>query len=83
MEHNEKGILIGLISVSSLIFLVLFSLFYNETKILKEEVKILKQKNYNDSVLVSEYQEAFHIFFDKNKISAEEFSIILDSVNCK
>jgi hypothetical protein len=83
MEQKQKGILIGMLTLVGILVLILFSGYYNQVKTLKQEIETLKQRNYNDSILVSEYQEAFHIFFDKSKISAEEFSKILDSLNRK
>lgn len=55
----------------------------NKVKTLSIEIDHLRERNYNDSVLVSEYQDALDQYMDIDLKAADEFMRIIEKINTK
>jgi len=55
----------------------------NRIKALNIEIGNIREKSYNDSVLVSEYQEALEEYIYLDPKAADEFMRIIEKINTK
>jgi hypothetical protein len=55
----------------------------DEIKILITQVRDLREKNHNDSILVSEYQEALDEYIEIDPKAADQFIRIVEKINTK
>lgn len=55
----------------------------DKIKALTIQVGDLREKNHNDSILVSEYQEALDQYMDIDPKAADEFMKLVEKVNTK
>ena len=55
----------------------------DKVKALTIQVGDLRKKNHNDSILVSEYQEALDQYMDVDPKAADEFMRLVEKVNTK
>lgn len=53
----------------------------DKVKALNAEIVELRQKYYNDSILVSEYQEALDRYREIDPLSASDFSKLVEQIN--
>lgn len=78
MKQNFIKIYLILSTVAAIVFFVLL--------IAKPTEKIVVEKSskaHNDSILVSEYQDALLIYIEKHPKAAAEFMDILEQINTK
>jgi len=64
-------------------FSIVLVLLFKSAKPKDVNLDTLKQRAYNDSILVSEYQEALDQYMEVDPKGADEFMRIIEKINTK
>lgn len=81
-KTNVKGrIMLSITILLSIIMLIVAHDSRQTIKQLQYQVSNLKQKNYNDSTLLSEYQIGLDSFLHINPKAAEQFMHLIENEN--